>query len=279
MMSLQSVSYGRAMLVALAVGLPVGLPALPRAAAADEVYRVGSGDVIHVAVFDEPTLTGEFTVDPNGRIVYPLLGEVAVDGQTVNEMTNALTRLLAADYLFNPQVSVTIKEHKSQKVEILGSVNSPGTYYLEQPTRLFDLLAQAGGIAERLGPVRRGQTLRIRRPDPALENGEIKVDLYDLLVDGDLEANVAVRGGDVIYVPENQSVHVIGEVKDPGTFPYEEGMTVLKAVTLAGGNSKKASLKHATIRRIREGKEIKIKASLEDELEPDDIVEVKKSFW
>ena len=107
----------------------------------------------------------------------------------------------------------------------------------------------------------------------------LEVDLHDLLVLGDEAANLPLRSGDVVYVPTGQSIHVIGEVKRPGTFPYEAGITVLKAITLAGGPTSKASPKNSVIKRIRDGKETTAKATMEDLLEPEDIVEVPLSFW
>ena len=90
---------------------------------------------------------------------------------------------------------------------------------------------------------------------------------------------IYLHDGDVVYIPEAQSVHVIGEVLRPGSFPYEEGMTVLKAITLVGGPTQRASTKNIHIKRIENNKELNIKVDMSDLLKPDDIVEVPLSFW
>ena len=93
------------------------------------------------------------------------------------------------------------------------------------------------------------------------------------------ELNVELKDGDVVYVLRTEEVHVIGEVKKPGSYPYEAGMTVLKALSLAGGVTKRGSVKNALVRRIQDGEEVQVKVSVEDLLLPDDILEIPLSFW
>ncbi len=83
----------------------------------------------------------------------------------------------------------------------------------------------------------------------------------------------------MVYVLRTEEVHVIGEVKRPGSFPYEDGMTVLKALSLAGGATKRGAVKNALVRRIQDGEEVQVKVSVEDLLQPDDILEIPLSFW
>jgi polysaccharide export outer membrane protein len=92
--------------------------------------------------------------------------------------------------------------------------------------------------------------------------------------------NIELQNGDIIYIPNTtQSVHVIGEVKKPGSFPYEEGMTVLKAISLAGGRTNASSQRNIMVKRIVNNKETKIKVKMSDVLQPDDIIEVPLSVW
>ena len=254
----------------------------------DFIYTVGPDDVLTIEVYDNPDLTGDYSILSDGSITFPLLGQIKVSGQGIIEIKKMITELLEKDYLYNPIVSVTVKRYRSKKVRILGSVGRPGIYYLDSPTRLFDILSKAEGISPTLGKITRGQKARIVRLSDKTYTGDkgpgnirtINIDLYELLVEGKEESNIYLKGGDVIYMPTKiQSVHVIGEVKQPGSFPYEEGMTVLKAVTLAGGPTKKASTKGTVIKRIENGREIEIKVGMGDLLEPDDILEVPLSFW
>ncbi|MCC7431088.1 polysaccharide biosynthesis/export family protein [bacterium] len=249
-------------------------------------YKVGNDDVLTIEVYDNSDLSGNYTVSSEGNISFPLLGLVKVSGMSVVEIKRAITEMLFKDYLQNPIVSVTLKDYKSQVVKILGNVGKPGIYYLDSPTRLFDILSRAEGLSPHLGKVVNGQKAHVMR-QLTESNGDssvskvktIYVDLYQMLVEGKEGSNIYLRNGDVIYIPEGNLVHVIGEVKKVGSFPFEEGMTVLKAITLAGGTSTKASIKNIMIKRIENGKEIEKRVKMSDLLQPEDIVEVPLSFW
>lgn len=291
----------------------------------DVAYKVGPNDVLTIMVYDNPDLSGDFIVSAEGGIVYPLLGHVHVLGKSINDIKNMMKELLEKDYLYNPIVSASVKEHRSQKVKVMGNVGKPGIYNLEGPTRLFDILSTAEGISPQLGNVMRGQKVTIVRKinGPTGENGKalphyveiespqlntvirgtrqfptgtapeqvkaseqssskidiLTIDLYELLIEGKEDANILLKDGDVLYVSKSHMIHVIGEVKRPGSFPYEAGMTVLKAISLAGGTTNVASQKNTVVRRIEQGKEVKIKVDMADPVLLDDIIEVPLSFW
>lgn len=143
-------------------------PALPAGPdASTTTYIVGPEDVITIAVYDNPDLKGEYTVSTDGDIIFPLIGQLEVSGKTVAAIKDELTRLLGKDYLFNPIVSVAVSKYLSKKVKILGNVGKPGVYYLDRPTRLFDLLIKAEGISKQLGKtVTSGQKAQIMRAPP-----------------------------------------------------------------------------------------------------------------
>ncbi|XOF34050.1 MAG: polysaccharide biosynthesis/export family protein [Candidatus Electrothrix sp. YB6] len=249
-------------------------------------YTVGPEDVLSIDVYDNPELKGEYTVATTGDIVFPLLGQVSVSGMSVSAIKDNITTLLQKDYLYNPIVSVIVREYRSRKVKIMGNVGKPGIYYLDSPTRIFDLLTKAEGISPQLGTVMSGHKAHIIRN--TVEDGDEKkhatieniyVDLYQLLVAGKEEANIYLQPGDIIYLPDTKYLHVVGEVKNPGSFPYEQGITILKAITLAGGATQKASTKNAVIKRFRNGKVMEIETNMDTMLKPDDIIEVPLSFW
>ncbi|MCI5166281.1 MAG: hypothetical protein D3903_09340, partial [Candidatus Electrothrix sp. GM3_4] len=188
--------------------------------------------------------------------------------------------------LYNPIVSVVVSKYRSRKVKIMGNVGKPGIYYLDSPTRIFDLLTKAEGFSSQLGAVMSGHKAHVirntfgesdKKRHAAIEN--IYVDLYQLLVAGKKEANIYLQPGDVIYIPDTSYFHVVGEVKSPGSFPYEQGITILKAITLAGGATQKASTKNTLIKRFRNGKVMEIETNMNTRLEPDDIIDVPLSFW
>ncbi len=255
---------------------PAAPPPGEEAPAPDADYQIGAGDVLRIGVFEDPRLNGDYTVASGGAIVFPLLGEVDVRSLTAGEVQERLTRLLEADYLYNPHVSAMVSAFRSKKVQIQGMVRMPGIYYLEGPTRIFDLLSRAQGLLQAPGEIRAGQVARVVR---AGGDVTLNIDLHKLLVLGNDELNVKLEDGDVVYVLRTEEVHVIGEVKRPGSFPYEDGMTVLKALSLAGGATKRGAVKNALVRRIQDGEEVQLKVSMEDLLRPDDILEIPLSFW
>ncbi len=300
-MTLMRCTSSLAMAVALALGAglapaladddPVAVASEPSPAAPSvstigveaATYRVAPPDVVRLEVLDEAGLTGDYPVGADGSVMLPLLGRVEVAGLTAAEAGARIHDLLERDYLYQPRVNLTVKEFRSQKVEILGSVGRPGTYYLKGRTTILNLLAEAGGVLSGTSEVRRGQTIRVvrtRAADPAAAAAQaIRVDLFELLVEGRDEANVVLADGDLVYITRTEQIHVVGEVKRPGSYPYEEGMTVLKALGLAGGATNQASLRRIVVRRIQDGAELRVDAKPEDVLQAEDVVEVPLGFW
>ncbi len=257
-------------------------------------YAVGPGDVLEIGVDDNSDLCGDFTVDAAGKIDYPLLGPVPVAGMSAAEIEQALREDLERDYLHLAIVTARVKEHRSQKVEIRGDVGNPGVYYLDGPLRLLDLLVRADGVSNQFGNLASRRQARIvmpaDRPGPgggAQEDGRelttIHVGLHELLVEGRKEANLPLHDGYVVYIPpilqQKSTVHVLGEVNGPGALAYEDGMTVLRAIVLGKGATKKAVLKKAFITREQDGEILEIQVRMEDLLQPGDILTVPTSFW
>jgi polysaccharide biosynthesis/export protein len=109
-------------------------------------YRVGPLDVLDISVFKVPDLSKSVQVSDSGTINLPLLGEVKASGKTAQEIERELTTRLGKKYLKDPQVTVYVKENKSQQVTIEGAVRSPGVYPITGKKTLLQLVATAGGI-------------------------------------------------------------------------------------------------------------------------------------
>jgi polysaccharide export outer membrane protein len=213
----------------------VAPPSSPADPAVRREYEVGAGDVLEVNVIGNDDLSRIPTVQTNGAITYPLLGEVQVAGLTVAEIQRKLTNLLEKDYLIKPQVEVKVREYNSQYVSVVGEVNGPGRKPLRGRTRLIDLLTEAGGfkptasgdviIARTDGEFAEGQrsiTVRITRSTaPSMQ------DLVNL--------ELPLRNGDIVTALPKAYVTVDGEVTRPGRYPIEADLTVTGAVSLAGG--------------------------------------------
>ncbi|MGB5685793.1 MAG: SLBB domain-containing protein, partial [Candidatus Electrothrix sp.] len=249
-------------------------------------YIVGAEDILAIEVYDNPDLKGEYTVSANGDIVFPLIGQVKASGKNLAAIKDELTRLLEKDYLFNPIVSVDVSKYLSKKVKIMGNVGKPGIYYLDGPTRLFDLLTKAEGVSKQSGAtVMSGQKVHITRAAPKINSATSPdnittyyVDLHQLLVEGKDEANVYLQPGDVIFIPDASSFNVIGEVKQSGSFPYEEGTTLLKAISLAGGLTEKGTSDNAVIKRLQNGRIVEMQAGMDTLLAADDTVYIPENL-
>jgi polysaccharide export outer membrane protein len=108
-------------------------------------YAIGPLDVLEITVFKVPDLSKTLEVSDTGTINLPLVGEVTAAGRTPQELERDLTARLGAKYLQNPQVTVYVKDHKSQRVTIQGAVKAPGMFPLTARTTLLQGIALAGG--------------------------------------------------------------------------------------------------------------------------------------
>ncbi|MCB9780215.1 MAG: polysaccharide biosynthesis/export family protein [Alphaproteobacteria bacterium] len=250
-----------------AAEVPAAPPPLPSTAASAAGYKVGPRDVLDISVYGEEGLTGEVPVDDQGAIELPLLGSVHVGGLTTPEVASLLRGKLAAGFLVEPQVTVRIEAYGSQPIQVLGAVQKPGTYIVRGEARVLDMLSQAGGVSgDGVNEV------RITRADAA---GEVMVVPYLPLVARG-EGNVRVAGGDVVFVPESL-VYVMGEVGQPGSVAWREGLTVSRCIAASGGALSGANLGRVwilrneerirvNVRRILRGKEEDIPVQTGDQI-------------
>src|SRR6266852_2585388 len=116
---------------------------------ADSRETLGAGDSIRVTVFQNPYLTTETRISERGTIVFPLIGEVALAGQTPTEGgVRIAAQLKQGNYIRNPQVSLSVIQVRSRQISVLGQVGRPGRYALDDVnSKLTDILALAGGIS------------------------------------------------------------------------------------------------------------------------------------
>ena len=207
-------------------------------------YFVGPGDVLNITVYDNDDLETMVRVGDNGRIIFPLLGQVEVSNLSISQVSDKITQLLADGYLVNPQVNVFVTEFRSKKVVVLGRVRSPGVIELSRPISFLELVSKAGGLEKDAG-----DTATVKRK----ENGKdalIVVDLVSLLEGGDLTQNVPILDGDTVVISKSGMCYVTGEVEEPGSYPCGDGSTVLKLVALANGFTGKAAKSKVRIVRI-----------------------------
>lgn len=212
---------------------PNALPVTPAAVSADDPadYLLGAGDLITVTVFESANLNAEVRVSSRGFVSLPLLDNVEVAGLTAAEAEERIERLYAAKYLHDPHVTVYIKEHVSKQITLVGALVKPGTYDYVSRRRLLDVIAIANGLGAKAGA-----TAYINRSDAKTKQPvTYMVDLDELIKRGNMEQNLVILGGDVVFVPEAGQIFIDGAVRKPGTYPISSKMTVAEGVTLAGG--------------------------------------------
>lgn len=210
---------------------PASAPAAVPTAPGD--YEVGPGDVIEVAVYGNDDLSRIPTVQTNGSISLPLLGEVQVAGLTIAEVQRKITNLLEKDYLVKPQVEVKVKDYNSQYVSVVGEVNSPGRKPIRGRMRLIDALIESGGFKATASA-----DVTITRPEGTFEGDRksitVRISSAASLQD-QINLELPLKNGDIITALPKSFVTVDGEVNKPGRYAIEADLTVTGAISLAGG--------------------------------------------
>ena len=250
-------------------------------------YTLGPGDVLRVNVYDNPDLSQEVTIEADGAFSYPLIGRVQAAGLPVRQLEGLLAKRFAEGYLVSPQVGVTVTQHKSQQVYVMGAVSKPGPYALQRQTTLLEALSTAGGPTPEAGfeVVLTHATDTQALPSgtskvSATANGQsaMRVSLEQLMAGG-VPQRITLQDGDVVYVPAAAFVYVTGEIQRPGRYRLEKDTTIQKAVSLAGGFTKFAATKSMTVQRMVDGKRLDFQAGPDDLLQADDVVVVRPSLF
>ena len=280
--------HPRALLLALSVWL-FTVPAVP---AQNQAYNVGTRDVLHVSIHagGEKQSEVDLTVAADGTIKVPFIGTLPVSGLTTAQIEEQIRLPLAKDYFVDPEVHAAVKEYHALQYHIAGAVKSPGSYNMSTVATLIELIAEAGGVLPE-----RGNVAYVQRGAPGDKPGEpIKVDLTRLLDRGDMSENLQLVSGDVVYIPPEKSqnlgeskVYVEGEVKKPGVYDFQPGMTALNACIMAGGFDKFAAPNRARVIRSENGRQQILRIDLEDvkngkipdvELKPGDRIHIPESY-
>lgn len=237
-------------------------------------YRLGSGDLLEISVFDIPELSKiRVRVASEGQITVPLVGSVNAGGKTAEELEEALVTSLATKYVRNPQVNVFVIEHHSHRISVLGSVKKPGVFEVSGPRSLVDMLAMAEGLTEQAdqtvylmrrvakssGPGNPGSQEQAASDGKAAQEAVVEINLDEMLVSGKEDLNVPLQSGDVIHVPKAGSYFVGGAVKNPGAYAMKgKTVTVDQAIIEAGGITNIADLEGVRIFRERGGQKKEI---------------------
>jgi polysaccharide export outer membrane protein len=218
------------------------------AAGQDGDYQIGTDDVLQVIVWGNKDLDQTVAVRPDGKISFPLAGEIKAAGLTVPQLTRTLTDKLSGP-VKNPNVSVIVKEIRSYRVYLVGRVEKPGVHPIKAGTPLLQALTLAGGVS----PGADLSSAYVIRG-----NEKIAVDLRKLIQQGDLTQNIVLVTEDTIVVPEataatseigGSQIYLLGKFAKPGVYPIKQDLPVLHALFLAGGMAPGADPKNAFLVR------------------------------
>jgi polysaccharide export outer membrane protein len=246
--------------------IPAAPAALPVTGCAKDVrstYQLGPGDELQISGPELDDMANKSNrIDGEGDIQVPLVGRVHIAGMTVPQAETELNKKLSA-FIKHPQVSVEVKELRSQPASVLGAVNTPGVHQVEGHKTLLEMISMAGGIRQDAG-----YSIRITRQsewgciplpgattDASGRYSVAQVNLQAIMEGKTPEENIQVFPHDVISIPKAQMIYVTGDVKRSGGFVLGESqsMSVIQAVSLAEGLDQTADKKHSRIMRLNPG--------------------------
>jgi polysaccharide export outer membrane protein len=171
----------------------------------EDAYKLRTGDVVRINVFNEPDLAVEQKLDPDGVIIIPLLGRTSLEGLTMRESEARLEALFRSEeFLIQPQVTVSVTQYAQTVFYIFGEVRSPGAKEFPQGRQSVDIL-EAITMAGDLSQYAKRSEIILRRPIPGTKNEEkIMIDLDSMVRGGTRNRNtlVEVLPNDIIFVPQ-----------------------------------------------------------------------------
>ena len=212
-------------------------------------YLIGPGDVLRLYMWGSVELQYELTVDNQGTIFIPTVGQVFVSGIRYKNLQKKLTKYISKFYnglAKNPPtifLDVTLAKLKPIKIFVLGEVAKPGGYIISSFANVFNALYSFGG------PLTTGSLRNIR----VIRNGKViaTVDLYDYLLKGKLIGDVRLQDNDLIFIPpRGKTVTIKGQILRPAIYELKKGENLRKLIKFAGGLEATAYLGRAQITRI-----------------------------
>ena len=207
-------------------------------------YVIGPGDRVEVQLIGNSKGRYSLTVNRDGRINFPELGPVAVAGMRFEELKARIEQRVS-EQMIGTQAVVTMGDLRSIRVFVLGEAERPGSYTVSGLSTITNALFASGGVRT-IGSLRNIQLKR---------NGQLvtRLDLYDLLLNGDTSNDVRLLPGDVIFIPPvGTTAGVTGEIRRPAIYELKGEATAADLLHLGGGLTPEADARLATINRIDE---------------------------
>lgn len=207
-------------------------------------YIVGPGDRIEVQLIGNSRGRYSLNVNRDGRIMFPELGPIQVAGLRFEELKARIEQRVS-EQMIGTQAAVTMGDLRSIRVFVLGEAERPGSYTVSSLSTITNALFASGGVRT-IGSLRNVQLKR---------NGALvtRLDLYDLLLNGDTSNDVRLLPGDVIFIPPvGTTVGVTGEIRRPAIYELKGEATAADLLHLGGGLTPEADAKLAKLHRIDE---------------------------
>jgi polysaccharide export outer membrane protein len=206
-------------------------------------YVVGPGDRLNVQLYGNEPAIYFLTVGRDGRINFPKLGPIMVSNMSFDQARAAIEQRVTQQ-LIGSRVSVTMGDLRSIRVFVLGDAEKPGSYTVSGLSTMTNALFVSGGV-KKIGSLRK---IELRR------NGRLVtvLDLYDLLLHGNTNADQQLMPGDVIFIPPiGDTVSVYGAVRRPAIYELKSEKSIGQVVEIAGGLLPDADGKQAQLERIQ----------------------------
>jgi polysaccharide biosynthesis/export protein len=265
-----------AALLILAVATPARAQQTPTAPLQQQ-YLIVPGDILRIIVFKNPDLSLDVRVSEGGTLSYPLIGSVPVGGLSLPAAERKIADLLReGGFVLNPQVNILTTQALGGLVSVIGDVRTPGRYSVETAGgHVSGMIAAAGGISPTgsdrivVSGTRNGKPFRREIDVVAMSS-----------IGGNSADDIALAGGDTMFVNHAPLFYIYGQVQKPGQLPLVRGMTVMQALAAGGGVTGKGTsrgiVRH---RRDASGKVKEEGVSLDDDVQDQDVIYVKESLF
>lgn len=190
-------------------------------------YKLGPGDAVFIDIWGASQKSISSTVSPEGEIDIEGFGPIQVSGLTVAQANSRLKATIGSRYS-GSNIKLSVGQTKTISVNVMGAVETPGTYTLSAFSTVFHALYMAGGVSE-IGSLR---DIRVFRNGRQIST----VDIYDYILNGKLSGNIKLSSGDIIIVnPYECLVNITGKIKRPMFYEMKKNESVATLLKYAGG--------------------------------------------
>lgn len=194
----------------LLLALILGAALTFNGAAAAEEYIMTPGDTLQIYVLGHPDLSSTrsssdaaYTVRPDGKLNFPLVGEIDINGLTVYEFTSLLTKELS-EYIINPKITVNVAKLGTTRVFVLGEVKNQGMHELTKSHRVLDALGAAGGFTQKSAK----KNIYLVRNGVREEERVQKLNILNYMRKGDISQNLVLHEGDCLFLTSNHKLTI-----------------------------------------------------------------------